>query len=294
MLAVVHLEIEAEILEGWSDVLVPPAVVDEIELKYAMLVSQSKPAITIAKQEEAYVRHEVSGEALEQVVEFVRRAREFAKRAKAATSHDLLDPGNKERVEVLGKHAVAAVLAASDNGGVLYSDDRVLRDVARSWPGVDGAWTQSVLRVLLHKEVIDVSRYREVLGKMALGNFDFLSINAEDVLWHLRRDDWKPTEVVEQLFRRLRGPECSESSALVVVADVLRQLWLEATLTSTRLAVVQVAMESFVAGRAVFSVVQKLKTAVRVRLRLAPTVAMDVEGAVDSWLREYLRSRPVV
>lgn len=91
-----------------------------------------------------------------------------------------------------------------------------------------------------------------------------------------------------RVFELLQGPDCSEESAITVVADLIRKVWLEATLFHQKLLVLDLALNTLTAGRIRASVIAKLKEALRTRFALMPLALPTVFQTIDLWQQQRM------
>jgi hypothetical protein len=249
--------------------------------------------MTLWKEGDQYFRQETTAEALEEGQKFLKRIRSFIESsAEIASASAMLDFEKikfDEVKNILGRDAIAAVLVARERKLLLFSDDLGLRSLARNDWQVEGVWSQTILVSLRDRGIISKDEYREAIRRLALGNYYFLSINADDLMWVLSRNDMKPSYEVSRMLSLLEGPDCSEDTAIRVVADVIRKVWLEPTvLYDQKLWVLDFALGTLTKGRMVRGVIERLKAALRARFRLMPLPLPIIFRSIDLWSQQRI------
>jgi len=183
------------------------------------------------------------------------------------------------------------MLVARENKTVLYSDDLRLRQYAQAEWQVRGIWTQSVLRQMLQKQLLTEDEYCDAVTKLFWLNYRHVSINAHDLMWALKQDGMEITPRVMRLFTVLQGPDCSEESAALVVADLIRSVWLESAIVSTRQFVLELALDSLTTRHPASSALLKLKQALQPRFALIPQAIPEIYQTIDLFRRQRLSFR---
>jgi hypothetical protein len=186
----------------------------------------------------------------------------------------------------LGRAALAAVLLAKDCGALLYSDDFVLRAVARNTWGVAGVWSQSLIRDLLRTKAISDDQYHQSVIRLAQRNYQFVSTTDQDYIWALRQDGMKVTSAFLRALRALEGPDCTEDSAIFAVGSLLRDVWLEAETRATRQLVLDACVSALKHGRHPFVVLSKLEARMQRLLIMHPEAFSEVARSISLWKHE--------
>ena len=121
---------------------------------------------------------------------------------------------------------VGAVYASDEqpaNRLVLVSDDLGLANFARS-VGVGAVNTQSVLEDLREQDAITDEAYSQWIERLALLNYWFLRVSAEDIVRRLETNAYGTTEGTRAMLRTLEGQDCSEDQAIAVASQVITSL----------------------------------------------------------------------
>ena len=82
----------------------------------------------------------------------------------------------------LGRGAIASIVVAKDMSLPLYSDDFVVRAVARNDWKVKSFWTQSLLVDSLRRTLIPQSDYFDLVSSLVQNHYHFVRIDAPYLL----------------------------------------------------------------------------------------------------------------
>jgi len=278
---------------GFRRIIVPQAVLDEINETLTERFFGPKPTMNLWKEEDQYLHREITAESQKRGQDFLERIRSFVESsAEIVPASGMLDFEKTKFDElgnILGHDAIATVLVARERKLPLFSDDLGLRRLARNDWRVEGVWSQTILVSLRDRGVITKEDYCEAIRKLGLGNYYFVSINADDVMWVLDRSHMEPSYEVSRILSLLEGPDCSEDSAIRIIADVIRKVWLEPTiLYNQKLWVLDLALSALTKGRMARGVIERLKAALRVRFALMPLPLPVIFRRIDFWSQQRI------
>ncbi|HEX7125733.1 MAG TPA: tetratricopeptide repeat protein [Thermodesulfobacteriota bacterium] len=278
--------------------LVPQAVIDALTEAIVEDDMLPPPAGTLARIGDRYVHEEISPEAWtrrrtvpETILQFISSSAQVVPVSAALT----LGKARLEEFEqVLGKASAAAALVASEHGAPLYADDLALRRVAQAEWGVDGLWTQTVLQAMRDRGLLEAKGYRDAIRKLVGGNYHFLSVDAETLLGMLLDGEMNVDRKTARVFDLLQGPECDEDRAVVILASLIRTVWLEQALYHQKLAVLDLVLTVLTTGRLVSRVLRKLRAALRPRLALLPLAEHTIFRSIELWEQQRALSRGLI
>src|ERR1039457_2328203 len=128
---------------------------------------------------------------------------------------------------MLGGVALSTLSTAADSSLLMISDDLPLRVLAQNSYSVSSAGTLSLLRHLRTRLVISENEYHEAIQWLVDKGFSFVSINKDDIVWVLKKNNWSPTTELAAFLQALTGPDCNAKDAISVGLDVLHELWNE-------------------------------------------------------------------
>jgi len=270
----------------FDSIYVPQAVLDEIveELRSLEMV---QPVMTMWKEGDQYIKHEITSSEIDRDRKFLEKLKMFVKSsAQLVPMSEALKVG-KDKFEslnrLLGESSVASVLTAKQQNSLLLSDQFGLRQIAMNDWKVKSVWSQSVLSAMRDSRVISEEEYHKAVLRLILGHYHFVSIGADTLMWILKENGMGPTPEVVRVFGAFQGPDCTEESAIRVLSDLLKQVWLETLLEDHKLSTLDLVLKSLVAGRNGQRVITRLKTAIRGRLALMPLDLPRVIQNIDIW-----------
>ena len=224
LLTVRELGIEEYLHRRFQRVAVPQQVVDEL---HATLfdMEQMAPAGYLGSDGDGVgMLTEVSEQAWVDRVEFVRSALALAESLERTASYRLLDTDDSATLFATLTPAGAGAVFAGDEhsagGLLLVSDDLALSTVARDY-WIDAVNTQAVLVELRLSNVITDEQYSSLIERLAQLNYRFVRVSADDILRSLNASGYATTDGAHAMFGTLRGPDCSEDSAVSVATDVV-------------------------------------------------------------------------
>jgi tetratricopeptide (TPR) repeat protein len=293
LLTLQYLDLNDMLTAKFKKIFAPQSVLDEITTTINRNYIGVKTSGALWKDEGAYFKHEANTETLEAGKLFLENLRSFLKaHATVVPVAEALEVG-KQRYDnlkgLIGESSIAACLVARGRNLPLYADDQGLSSLAKTEWGVQSAWTQSMLRMFFQSGLIDRERYFDAIRKLALANYTFVSIDSDFVMWVLRRNRMSITPEVEKVLQLLVGPDCNEDSAVLLLSEVTRQIWLDGVLFQQRFLILDAELQALATGRPTRQVLQKFRQALRVRFHLLPLDLEAILQSIDIWEKQRLR-----
>jgi tetratricopeptide (TPR) repeat protein len=191
-----------------------------------------------------------------------------------------------DQKSALGRSGIASILIAKHRGSLLCSDDLVLRQIAEVTWRVRGTWSQEIIMELRRSGTISQDEYHEATMSLVHRNYVFVRVNEQDFLWLLRHERMCLTERFVNSLRVLRGPDCTEDSAVVIAGAFLRAVCMEAELQKTRHLLIDASISVLKHGRQPAIVLSKLDAHVQRLMMMNPEALADVRQAIALWKRE--------
>jgi transcription elongation GreA/GreB family factor len=260
---------------------------DELTLERAGLRSGLRTAGTLYRRGDRYVWQEAPKSPPEDRIPFLEGLLEFLRHEVALRpTPEILEFRQRGTAGPLGRAALAAILLAKDCGALLYSDDFVLRGVARNTWGVAGVWSQSVIRDLARTSSISEDQHHQSVVRLAQRNYQFVSMNERDFIWVLRQDGMQVRSGFLRTLRALEGPDCMEDSAVIAVGSLLREVWLEAGPRTTRQLILDACVSTLKQGRHPFVVLSKLEALMQRIFVMHPEALSEILKTINLWKQE--------
>ena len=191
---------------------------------------------------------------------------------------------------LIGPSFLETALVAADEGRLLYSDDWLFRELARTEYSVRSVWTQPILRHLLDKGVIDRDVYNRAVIALVCMNYHYTSTDATILLEASRMAEWRPAYPLLQVARVLGGKRSNLESAVRQAVEYLYLLWKEQILLTRYEVLIGMLLDSLATGRGprTREAVQRFLAGVTQRFALAPLEIDRVTRIIKSWLRIHV------
>ena len=284
LLTVKRLGLTECLRNRYSKVVVPQGVIDELQRAYALRSMGPSPTSFLGRGADGgYALSEISSQGESAQHEFLRSALEFAEAFDRIPSYALLEVDNAdELVDALTASAVAAVYADDQDPTavrVLISDDIVLSSYARSI-SVSAVNSQDILRELLRSGTITADDYSTAIEGLSLLRYSFVRVSSDDLIRRFEAAGWISSDGTRAMLNTLRGPDCSEESAVSVAANLIAQATGRASSLQTEL-ILWLVLSALKQGRRRNSVLPKFKSEIASILTLAPQFRDQILEIVD-------------
>lgn len=288
LLTVHELDLRQKLLERFDQVAVPQNVIDELrQLVYeATMVVQ--PHGHVAKNPNGtYSLVEMSSEEWEAYQNFTRSVLSLAQSLDPITSYPELDIDGEvieQLSELITGAGVGSIFAGGkdpDDRPLLVSDDLGQANLARAI-GVDAVNTQGVLRELLRSEVLTQEEYSRFIARLAMLNYRFVQVDPMVLLTLLDVNGFQTDEGTRALFAVLEGPECTQESAVSVVAELIAQLAQKGLLQETLL--VSLLLGHLYRGREATTVLRDCLKELEVKLGFIPLAQTRIRLLVMQYI----------
>ena len=195
--------------------------------------------ITLTKEDNAYVKHEIHPQALTKQIKFFESMKEWIiNNCNIEPVYEiLLDNRDKENdvSNLLGISFYQSLLLSTKKNYVLYSDDVKLRELVRNEYNNIGIWTQDILFNLLNRNLINNQEFSDSIVKLVKLNYDYISINSVVLLECLRRNEFNCNhEEFIKIIDYMITPRTTFSSISLVLTHFFYDLWKENVSSETK------------------------------------------------------------
>lgn len=287
LLSLGHLKLLEKVHAAFPTLLVPRPVRENLQSEIAKLARGPSTMETVGKQGGRYVFHHVTPESIDALMGFLRDLLAFVDNATTVVPMKLAAELGRDRfqavAEALGHSAISAVLVAKEHNAFLCADDALLRYLAQKEYCVRGAWTQTIIESLRDSGVISSEEHIDAIRSLLRSNYRFVRLSREDFRAILRSEGYLLTEDVRAAFRVLEGPDCSIESAAQVLADLVRDIWVEVALPEQRLVLLEYVLTVLGSGRRATTALHLLRALLPSRFPLLPSQLREVLGALRQW-----------
>ncbi len=295
LLTLEHLGLTDRLTKMFSEILVPQAVLDEINQDLLEVSFGAQPKGNLAREGIRYTMREATAEERRQEVAYLEKLRDFVvAETKVVPATGALDLG-KERFErlneMLGEGGVASILVAEEHNAPLYADDVGLSTMAQGEHGVEGFWTQTVLLHMLDGHIITGDEYHDAVRKLVLANYFYTFISVEDIKWVLRSNNFSLTADVTRIVGFLQGPGNDEDVAVEIVGELIKFVWVQTSVDSQRWLFLDFALNTLTTGREGTISLAKLKRKLRSKFSLLQLYLPSILQSVSIWQQRASRVR---
>jgi hypothetical protein len=119
-------------------------------------------------------------------------------------------------------------------------------------------------------------------------NYKFVAVNAESVLWVLDRFGYGVTPDVKRILAVFHGPDCTLESAVSILAEVTKRIWLQSTLYHHKIDFLDAALDSLTTNRPTNQVAELFKITIQAKLFLVPSAVEAIERRIGLWKEHRL------
>jgi hypothetical protein len=93
---------------------------------------------------------------------------------------------------------------------------------------------------------------------------------------------------VQGLFKLLQGPDCEMGSAVIVIAELIKRIWLRQMLQHQKSFILDLALRTLFTGRSAGEVIPMLHAQLRRNFRLVEFKLPEILAHVEFWGRQTL------
>lgn len=187
-----------------------------------------KKSMTLAKVGDDYVKHETSVAEIEAKLNYLESINNTLKERFTIVVAIGSPPSTQEMNQFLSDidpSFIDTIYASANDGCCLLSDDLRLREFAQLGWSVDSVWVQPALMTAVGKNLIEASRYSEVIYQYINRNFDFISVDRH-VLFNLAKENkFKVSDNFLTVCRTLGLDRSDLKSSISVVTGMLNDIW---------------------------------------------------------------------
>lgn len=161
-----------------------------------------------------------------------------------------LGQGKLERLEhYIGRSSITSMLAAKETQSLLYSDDLVVRNIAKGEYSVVGAWTQPVLVNAKERGLLSATQYYDSVAALVLANYHYVALNSLILMHVLERNQWTVTPEVAKVFDPLAGTETQWQGAIGILSELVGAIWHKPIFLFSKQQIVDLCLRTLAANR---------------------------------------------
>ena len=269
-------------------IAIPQYVFDEIQHDvYQMKIGRAPSGYAGKDEKGRYTLTEMTEGAWRKWREFLRSVLELAESIERIPSYPLLSVKDPEAtLDALTPAGAGAVFVGEepiDKRPVLISDDLALSNVARS-TGLGAVNTQAILEELSRSNIISDEQYSSMVEELALMNYWFVRVSANDVLRRLESNGYRTTPGIQAMLKTLCGPDCIEDKAISVGADVIATVALKPLIQQDSYLLLSSVLAAILHGRNTSQVLSKFEARITDRLAVAPLQCERILRRIDMYM----------
>lgn len=185
--------------------------------------------------------------------------------------------------KTLGETAVSSLSAAKASGTLLVSDDLPLRVLAQNSHAIPTVGSLSLLRRIRNAGQLSREAYHDAVQWLVQHRFVFVSVDKDDIVWVLQKNNWLPTPDVATAFDTLSGPDCDLNGAVRIGLEVLREIWSQPLLPTTAQLLSDLLLHALVTGR---NALQTIRLVASLHDRSSPLwtpASQQIQNVIRSW-----------
>ncbi|MGM3305141.1 PIN domain-containing protein [Anabaena sp. WFMT] len=196
-----------------------------------------------------------------------------------------IDERNKLN-EVIGLAFIDTVLIAEEEGRILYSDDQWLRWYAQS-KGVQGVWTQVVLRYCLLDQNTNEVLYNKATLQLAFWGYNYTIIYPETLMEGARLANWEVKPSYTLVVKALADKQTLPEYMAVVAAEFIYKLYIEVIIPERRYPLIIHLLNAITTGRSqtqiIHLLVQQLNRIIQSKPIILPTFQDEIQQLIEIW-----------
>lgn len=166
----------------------------------------------------------------------------------------------KEYENLFGRAFIDTILIASEEGNLLYSEEQIIRNVAKQEFSTDGIWTQGLMLYCLSNNIIQKEEFNENTIKLANLHYYHTIIDSYVLLEAAKKSDWKMDYPFINVLNILGSKHCDENSALNVSSQFIYLICMEKIPTEDFYILFFSLLNTLVEGRWPPSILNNLRT----------------------------------
>lgn len=187
------------------------------------------PCLFVAKEQHQFVKEEVSKESIDASLvifeELVAWCRQHCEIVPALGKGGIAEEG-RGLFEGLHPAFLDTLLAASSADMVLVSEDLHYREIALACFEVKGAWAQALLQAGRDRRLLTGPQYHEAILQLSYMNYGFISLSADNLMFHLAKGEFRVGEDFRRLLKWL-SEDCTSLATAINVASIFLNLLFE-------------------------------------------------------------------
>ena len=191
----------------------------------------------------------------------------------------------EELITHFGLQGAESIMLASTPGHVLWTDDRVVANVARNDFGVRRIWTQSALMARVQEGSLDPAALATAGTKLAGWGYSFTTPSLENLMRAGAVSYWDPDQFpLKQALDQFGTESVRMADAVILAAELIVNIYADAHLRGTREGVIARLLDRLAARRGGREAIDALPRSLPIRFGLDIIGARELADAIRGWM----------
>lgn len=196
-----------------------------------------------------------------------------------------IDTDRRERlIKFFGRHGAESIVIASMPGHVLWTDDMILADLAKTEFGVRRVWTEAALQARAQAGNLDPAELATVSTKLAGWGYSFTTPSIETLLRAGSVAVWNPDQFpLKQALDQFASDAMSMSDAVRLGAELIVKMYNDQYLRGQRRTVTSRLLDRLAARPGGREAIETLPRSLPIRFGLDLIRARELSDVVRGW-----------
>ena len=195
-----------------------------------------------------------------------------------------------------GLHGAESILLASLPGHALWTDDRVLANLARDEFGVRRIWTQAALMARVQAGNLEPAQLATAGTRLAGWGYTFTTPSLETLMRAGALSGWDPDQFpLRQALDQFATDSVAMPDAVILAAELVVHIYADSRLRVTRSTLVARLLDRLAKRRGGRAAIEALPRSLPIRFGLDVIGARELADAIRGWMSksEGIRRNPV-
>lgn len=270
----------------FKNIYVSRSIKDEIaDIEQHLQAFAAKGYTTVFKRDDKYYREEITPETLERNLTFLSKIQQFIKDNCEITG--VKPPFSTQRrilTEIIGHSSADSIFVCKDKNTPLYSDDLFLRKLGQNDYEIRGFSSQSLLRAAFERDLLSRDEFHSAIEKLLLSSYKYVAISGAFLLYIAEKVSFNPSdEKMYRVLRNIESPETTSSSALIVLGDFIKGIWINVKLLPTKQLYLDMALQALTKRRSITKLLPRFRDIIQIKCYLIPIQANEIMREIDKW-----------
>jgi hypothetical protein len=184
-----------------------------------------------------------------------------------------------------GPHGAESILLASMPGHVLWTDDRLVANVARNQFGVRRIWTQSALMARVQTGSLEPAELATAGTKLAGWGYTFTTPSLENLMRAGAVSGWSADQFpLRQALDQFATDSVTMPDSVTLAAELIVSIYADSHLRSIRTSLVARLLDRLAARRGGREAIEALPRSLPIRFGLDVIGARELADAIRGWM----------